>query len=372
MNDVEEYYLQHFGVKGMKWGVRKKRETKGNKAKSKREIRKENRELARKKNNPTGISTRKLIKERVRIAEEEHVKAKKDIEETINKELTDLANFAKKNGLDQDDGGGGNNEKASREYQRRLSDLEYRTYDLTRTINARTSRRLIEEYGDTAVKSINDANRRKQMAVLAAPLAMSLGSVALLSITQSSHDDDVLQHYGVKGMKWGVRKKRDPAKAARKKEAKQAKKAERALYKDAKRDLRNVNKGYRSFNLDRAKNAERTVRRKSKEVEGYKEANKKAQKNAERWAKAGLIAGAVNVSFSVAMIKYPGAMMKGADVLEAVLSNGASKVAGSASTAGMYAKYAAKAAVPVSRTVKNRGYIEAILVNSGNALKVVG
>src|SRR5699024_2260529 len=198
MNDVEEYYLQHFGVKGMKWGVRKKRETKGNKAKSKREIRKENRELARKKNNPTGISTRKLIKERVRIAEEEHVKAKKDIEETINKELTDLANFAKKNGLDQDDGGGGNNEKASREYQRRLSDLEYRTYDLTRTINARTSRRLIEEYGDTAVKSINDANRRKQMAVLAAPLAMSLGSVALLSITQSSHDDDVLQHYGVK------------------------------------------------------------------------------------------------------------------------------------------------------------------------------
>ena len=27
MNEVEEYYLQHHGVKGMKWGVRKKRET---------------------------------------------------------------------------------------------------------------------------------------------------------------------------------------------------------------------------------------------------------------------------------------------------------------------------------------------------------
>lgn len=25
MNEVEEYYLQHFGVKGMKWGVRRKR-----------------------------------------------------------------------------------------------------------------------------------------------------------------------------------------------------------------------------------------------------------------------------------------------------------------------------------------------------------
>ena len=29
MNEVEGYYLQHYGVKGMKWGVRKKRETKG-------------------------------------------------------------------------------------------------------------------------------------------------------------------------------------------------------------------------------------------------------------------------------------------------------------------------------------------------------
>lgn len=29
MNEVEEYYLQHFGVKGMKWGVRKSRKSKG-------------------------------------------------------------------------------------------------------------------------------------------------------------------------------------------------------------------------------------------------------------------------------------------------------------------------------------------------------
>ena len=27
MNEVEEYYLQHFGVKGMKWGVRRKRDS---------------------------------------------------------------------------------------------------------------------------------------------------------------------------------------------------------------------------------------------------------------------------------------------------------------------------------------------------------
>ena len=177
-----------------------------------------------------------------------------------------------------------------------------------------------------------------------------------------------LQHFGVKGMKWGVRKKRDPAKAAQK----QAKKAEKALYKDAKRDLKNVNKGYRSFNIERAKNAERTVRNKRKNVEGYKEANKKAQKNAERWAKAGIIAAAVNVSLAVTMMKHPEAVLKGADIVEAALGSAVSRAGGAASTAGMYAKYAAKAAVPVSRTVKNRGVVDAILVNSGNALKVVG
>ena len=35
MNDVEEYYLQHFGVKGMKWGVRKDRRGSGLDAKAK-------------------------------------------------------------------------------------------------------------------------------------------------------------------------------------------------------------------------------------------------------------------------------------------------------------------------------------------------
>ena len=34
MNEVEEYYLQHYGVKGMKWGVRKQVESSGRRAKA--------------------------------------------------------------------------------------------------------------------------------------------------------------------------------------------------------------------------------------------------------------------------------------------------------------------------------------------------
>ena len=170
-----------------------------------------------------------------------------------------------------------------------------------------------------------------------------------------------LQHYGVKGMKWGVRRKRNPAKAARKK----AKKANKALYKEAKGDIKSWNRAKSAHSKDLVSAANKNIDRKRASKKGYDQAYGKARKSYNRKVGTLRVAAIANMALAVAHAANPEAVYRGASVVGAVLGN-------TASTAGMYAKYAAKAAVPVSRTVKSRGVIDAILVNSGNALKVVG
>ncbi len=172
-----------------------------------------------------------------------------------------------------------------------------------------------------------------------------------------------LQHYGVKGMKWGVRRKRNSAKAARKQEAKKAKKANKALYKEAKGDIKTWNRAKSAHNNKLVDLVDGEVNRKRANNKGYDQAYEKARKSHNRKARAFQAAAIANMALSVAYAANPDAVYKGAGVVGSVLGD-------TASTAGMYAKYAAKAAVPVSRTVKNRGYIDAILVNSGNAVSV--
>lgn len=169
-----------------------------------------------------------------------------------------------------------------------------------------------------------------------------------------------LQHYGVKGMKWGVRrKKRSSEKATRK----QAKKANKVLYKEAKGDIKNWNRAKSAHNYKRVGIVNGEIGRKRVNKKGYDQAYEKARKSHNRKARALQSAAIANMALSVAYAANPEAVYKGAGVVGAVLGN-------TASATGTYAKYAAKAAVPVSRTVKNRGYIDAILVNSGNAVSV--
>ena len=177
-----------------------------------------------------------------------------------------------------------------------------------------------------------------------------------------------LQHVGVKGMKWGVRKSRNSSKSANK----QAKKANKAIYKEAKKDIWAWSKATSNHNKTLANNVDREVERKRAASKDYDQAYVKAKKNYNRTVRTLQGVAIANLALSVAMVTHPEAVYKGANVVGAVLGNAASKAGGAASTAGMYAKYAAKASVPVSRTVKDRGYIEAILVNSGNKVGFPG
>lgn len=181
-----------------------------------------------------------------------------------------------------------------------------------------------------------------------------------------------LQHFGVKGMKWGVRKKRNSTKAAQKQEAKKAKKAYKALYKEAKGDINSWSRATSAHNKNLADNVDRAIEGKRSSNKAYDQAYGKAKKSYNRKVRALQVAAIANMTLSVAFAANPEAVYKGADVVGAVLGKAASSAGGAASTAGMYAKYAAKAAVPVSRTVKNRGYIDAILVNSGNKVGFPG
>lgn len=168
-----------------------------------------------------------------------------------------------------------------------------------------------------------------------------------------------LQHFGVKGMKWGVRKKRNPAKLAKK----QAKKANKALYKEAKGDIKSWDRAKSTYNKELVGYADQNINRKRANKKGYDQAYEKAKKSHNRKARAIQVAALTNMALYTIAATKPGALSAGASVVSSVVGN-------TASNAGMYAKYAAKAAVPVSRTVKNRGYIDAILVNSGNAVSI--
>jgi len=157
-----EDFLAHYGVRGMHWGVRKQRH-----------------------------QERKAIKARRRqIRREEYKKAYADMHKEQAPLIKRMDALAMKYHLDGDDGGGGDNTPEGHAAAKIYLDLGQKFADIeekhSAAADARTKERLTKEFG---AQKLQDLKIRHD---------------------DFSDDEDILEHYGTKGMKWGVRHPRKP------------------------------------------------------------------------------------------------------------------------------------------------------------------
>ena len=170
-------YLAHFGIKGMKWGVRRYRNSDGSLTNAGKARYKDIKEYQKKT----------YKKEYNNIYKKESEKNQKKIS-VLEKQATELA---KKYNFDHDDGGGGETKadrKAGRKYinlWEKIEKLEYSAEDIAHA-KATTSARnaLIKKYGQQRITQFdaetNIRNKAKSAAFITGLAAVDIGIAASL------------------------------------------------------------------------------------------------------------------------------------------------------------------------------------------------
>ena len=175
VGDTMKDEIQHYGVKGMKWGVRRYQTySKGKKVKGG----KENRADVRKKNNPKEVSTKTLRKERDAIRETEGKKIRSKYRDELQKEREKILEFGQKHNLDLDDGGGGSSSKGA-EYMAKWDKFEKRQNEIVGEIGKATNDQLIKKYGESSIDRIEKGDRRQVQKIMVGMLALPISAIGL-------------------------------------------------------------------------------------------------------------------------------------------------------------------------------------------------
>lgn len=166
--------LYHFGVPGMKWGIRKDRRSgKKRESRYKRGAR--------------------YNAEYSRVKSEEHAHLKEINKDKFDKYYNEASFLAKKYGLDEDDGGGGDTERftqkqlddAGRRYMELYDKAEYLDNQLAKQSTKKAEAYIRDTYGETALGDIQHYNNMKNLAIASAFVAVYAGMVVTPAVINS-------------------------------------------------------------------------------------------------------------------------------------------------------------------------------------------